>query len=387
VSTAAPPEILLVSKPLAPPWNDSGKNLPRCVAAHGERFSYRVLLPKGADVPGPRCVPEPIYGAGGAGGFSPSFASKARVLMRLLGSRGEALRHFFFAPNPATSKAARFAQKRRPLPTVQTVSSRPRDPARLGQLLFADRVVALSRATEAALVEAGVARERVVRIPPGVPLPKAPASADDRARGRKVHGLPAEGSIVLFPGDLEFSSAADTFAGAAQRLAMRSEADAVTFVLACRQKTQAAAAAGAALAERLAPLGARAIFVGEVKDMSALLAAADVVALPADDLYAKMDLPLVLIEAMALGRPVVVADVAPIHEVIERGGGVAVPGRDPEALAATLLDLATNTSRCHSLGEAAVKAVGTELSDVTCARRHEDLYAELLGAAARSQAA
>ena len=55
------PGVLFVSKPLVPPWTDSGKNLARDIAAAGERYCYHVLGTPGADAPGPNAVVEPVY--------------------------------------------------------------------------------------------------------------------------------------------------------------------------------------------------------------------------------------------------------------------------------------------------------------------------------------
>ena len=47
-----PPTVLMVSKPVAPPWNDSSKNLVKDLAQAGRGFSYRVLTPKGYQLAG-----------------------------------------------------------------------------------------------------------------------------------------------------------------------------------------------------------------------------------------------------------------------------------------------------------------------------------------------
>lgn len=56
----------------------------------------------------------------------------------------------------------------------------------------------------------------------------------------------------------------------------------------------------------------------------ALVAAADVVALPSRDLYGKTDQPLALLEAMALGRPVLIASGSAAEELAEEGAALEV---------------------------------------------------------------
>jgi glycosyltransferase involved in cell wall biosynthesis len=80
-------------------------------------------------------------------------------------------------------------------------------------------------------------------------------------------------------------------------------------------------------------LGDAATVTGERHDAPDLIAAADVFALSSDS----EALPLVLIEAMAVGTPVVATDVGGIGDVVLDGRtGLLVPRRDPRALAAAI---------------------------------------------------
>src|SRR3954468_14052877 len=103
-------DVLLVSKPIAPPWHDSSKNLVRDLATHMQRHVPVVLSQPGVRLAMPRARIEPIYAAN-ASGFSPALRDNARVLTRLLTSRKREQWHFFFAPNPKTSTVARVAAR------------------------------------------------------------------------------------------------------------------------------------------------------------------------------------------------------------------------------------------------------------------------------------
>ncbi len=114
--------LLFVTKPFAPPWHDSSSGLARTLV-HGlleqaDRPALRVLVgdqPSGFS----GLTEERVYG--GAGRFAPGIRQNLPVLMRLLRQRGERLRHFFFAPNPRTAMAARFAARLRPVPLARAV--------------------------------------------------------------------------------------------------------------------------------------------------------------------------------------------------------------------------------------------------------------------------
>jgi phosphatidylinositol alpha-1,6-mannosyltransferase len=308
--------VLFVSKPIAPPWHDGSKNLVRDVAAHLTRARPTVLTMPGAPALGDRVTMEPIYE--NAGTFAPGVLANARVLRRLVSGDPHDLWHFVFAPNTASSSAARVAHTtRRALgwkgKIVQTIASAPRTFDGVSRLLFGHTVVALSEWTRAALIGAGVQRKQLVVIPPCAAAPHA-VTDEERARLRERLDL-GNGPIVLYPGDYEVSTGADTVARAVASIARA--VPEVRVVFACRPKTKDAAAARDRIIHELDSLhtGHRTRHVGELDDLAPLLSAASVVVFPVDDLYGKVDLPLVVLEALALGIPLVLARGGPLEAI------------------------------------------------------------------------
>lgn len=324
----------------------------------------------GVELDLPRGRVEAVYGAGPSS-FGGGVAQNARVLKRLLFGRRTDLWHFFFAPNPKTSSVGRWASRLKGVPTVHTVCSAPKPGTDVRSVLFADRTVVLSAHTEAQFRAAGVPDERLVRIAPCVePLP-VPTDGEC-ARTRKELGLPA-GFLIVFPGDLEFGTGARALVEALPRL------PGATLVLACRQKTAHAVEKEKELRALITERGLdwRVFWLGETPRIHSLLAAADVVALPSETLYAKMDYPLVLLEAMSLARLVVVAKGTSAEEL---ASGDAVWSVEPtgEALAARLRD-ATDRGCRDETGRRARAAVLERFSPATMANAYEALYETLLG--------
>jgi hypothetical protein len=131
-------------------------------------------------------------------------------------------------------------------------------------------------------------------------------------------------------------------------------------VFAVRRKTPAAGPVEARIKSDAAlwGLGPHVRFLNEVDDVPGLLTLADLSILPVERLYAKMDMPLVLLEHMALGRPVVVSDSAPLRETIQGGrGGIAVKHGDVAAGGA-VVDLLRDDRARADLGRSAAARGG-----------------------------
>jgi glycosyltransferase involved in cell wall biosynthesis len=88
-------------------------------------------------------------------------------------------------------------------------------------------------------------------------------------------------------------------------------------------------------------------FVGVRQDIADILAAADVVVLPS----ISEGFPFVLLEALAMGCPVVASRVNGVPELIEdHKTGLLVPSRDPQALAKAILEVLGDPTAARKMG-------------------------------------
>jgi glycosyltransferase involved in cell wall biosynthesis len=131
-----------------------------------------------------------------------------------------------------------------------------------------------------------------------------------------------------------------------------------------------------ALAEKAQALGIedRVVFTGVRDDVPAVLAAMDVFALPSRT----EGMSNALLEAMAMGRPVVATAVDGNADLVRDGvTGRLVPSRDPEALAGALDAVLADPAAARSLGCAARRYVAESHSLPAMVSRYEQLYEEL----------
>jgi glycosyltransferase involved in cell wall biosynthesis len=112
-------------------------------------------------------------------------------------------------------------------------------------------------------------------------------------------------------------------------------------------------------------------FLGEVRDIPALVACASLFVLPS----VTEGISLTLLEAMARGLPVVATKVGGNPEVVVEGEtGVLVPARDPAALAAALLRLAGDREAGQRMGLAGRRRVERHFDVHRMVARYEALY-------------
>jgi glycosyltransferase involved in cell wall biosynthesis len=115
--------------------------------------------------------------------------------------------------------------------------------------------------------------------------------------------------------------------------------------------------------------------LGRRPDAVAFLAAADIVVNPSD----YEGLPLAVLEAMTLGKPVVATAVGGVPSAIKTmQNGILVPPRDPGRLADGLLELALSEELRNELGIEAMKYALEAHSLEAMVRSVENVYAEVL---------
>jgi glycosyltransferase involved in cell wall biosynthesis len=129
---------------------------------------------------------------------------------------------------------------------------------------------------------------------------------------------------------------------------------------------------------RRAPGGDRVEFAGYRADVDAELGQADAFVLPS----VNENLPLALLQAMALGLPCIATNVGGVREVLDAECGVIVPPGDRQALRAAMERLISEPDLAARLGEAARRRIRERFSLARCADDHVGLWSELLGLSA-----
>ena len=194
----------------------------------------------------------------------------------------------------------------------------------------AERILAVSRATAAAIEAAGVPAGKIRVVRSGV----NPHAFDAVPADRAALGLDAADLVVGCFGRLTEAKGIETLLEAWSALEI--------------PRGRLLVAGDGPLADRVAS-APRARYLGRRDDMPALMAACDIVVVPSRE---PEGIPLALLEAMAAGRAIVATDAGGTAEALEDTGALVRPG-DAGALAAAIAALAADAGRRASLGAAA----------------------------------
>jgi glycosyltransferase involved in cell wall biosynthesis len=225
-------------------------------------------------------------------------------------------------------------------------------------------VVAVSRSQVPDLRGLGYRAERVRVIPNGLP---ALRPTRNRAEVRRELGLGDDDVAAILVAVLRPEKRADRFVDAVSRAHSFDPRVRGLVVGGGPQLDEIRARAGAA--------GSGVIVLGERTDVPDLIAAADIVCVTSD----VEGLPMSVLEAMALARPIVATDVGGLREVILPGQtGSLVPATDTAAFTDEILDLASDPVRRAALGEEAFRRFHEQYTVERMVDGYVALFSDLL---------
>ncbi|HUM15894.1 MAG TPA: glycosyltransferase [Candidatus Nitrosotalea sp.] len=232
---------------------------------------------------------------------------------------------------------------------------------------LADRVITSGEAIRRMVLEAGVRPERVIAIPAGVDLGAFPFGLRSPAISRELGlGVPVVGSVAMFRGSKGHPQLLEAFARVREK---HSGASLLLVGDGVRRGWVEQLARDAKLSDSV-------VFTGFRPDVPALLGAMDCFALASTRTEG---VPQALLQAFAIGVPVVASRIGGIPEVVTDGEtGLLVESGSVESLAAAILAVLDDPEAAARRARAARALVDGRFSHETAIGRLLQLYDELL---------
>jgi glycosyltransferase involved in cell wall biosynthesis len=236
--------------------------------------------------------------------------------------------------------------------------------------LMTDKITALTERERDEHLECGIAStNKYIIIHSGVTLQQIMNTNIDIEKGKKKLGIPQNSNVIGAVGRLVPVKGHKYLVSAAKKITK--EFDNAVFVFVGDGYLESK------LERQAESLGIRdnIIFAGWRSDVIDVLDLFDILVLPS----LNEGMGKVLIEGMALGKPIVASSVGGIIDLVKNGdNGILVPPRDSDGLSDAILNLIRNKKLAQELGKNGKAKVYPEYDTTVMIRQIEDLYESLL---------
>lgn len=235
-----------------------------------------------------------------------------------------------------------------------------------------DLLLAVSQATKDEMVIAGIPESHINVLYNGIDAEAwAPNCAPESLRTE--FSIPLEAPVIGYVGRLMPEKDLKTWLRAAGIVAKQFPT--ARFVLVGEGRDESTLQELTTLAGSLG-IADQVIFPGYRRSLQSVYASFDLFVLSS----LREGLPNSILEAMALGLPVVTTDVAGAKELVVHGEtGFVVPQEEPESMAQAMLQVLSNKETHRSMGQAGRLRIEQEFSFHQRLVRIEDLYCQTVG--------
>lgn len=368
-------KILLVTRPICPPWDEASKNFAYYLAKNLSGFEFYLLtngnLP---DLP-ENVHQKPIYTASGFGYFQ-----KIRLIKHLRKLRNDFdIMHYLFTPTKQnTFLIKKFAQSKK-TKTIQTIATLREDifsDHEIKNFIFSDLIITYSNYAKAKLESLGF--QNVKKIYPGIDLNLYyPAPKDEKLMENL--GIKLEDFIVTYPGEYARLDATDDLMKMILSNSKEIKEKNIKIIFACRIKNNADAKKKEELRKILEKNGLlqNVLLPETFNTMEKVYNLSDVIIFPVRDMKGKFDIPLAIIEAMACGKPVILSNLPIFKEFANENNSLSIQAGDTEKLFSLIKDIRENKENYSTISENARKHIEENFNIKKVAEKYGEVYEKL----------
>jgi len=372
-------KILLITRPIAPPWDEASKNfafdLAKKIASEEEMELHVLTNGLLLDFP-KKIIQEPIY-THSQNDFN--FSQKIKLFKFLLFNANKfQIIHLLFTPtktNIFLIKLCLYFSKAKTIQTIATLREDIFSDQQIKKLMFADLIITYSDYAKNKLKKLNI--NNVKRIYPGIDLSKYSFQEKNRQLLKKF-GFSLNDFIVHFSGEYVRLGAIDDviegFIEVSQKISS------AKLFLAVRVKNEKDAQKKTAIIEKLknANLLEKTAFFDDGKyPMEDIYNLTDLSLFPVQDMRGKFDVPLVVIEAMACEKPVILSNIPILEEFANSNNSVTIPKGNIPYLSEKIWYFYSNKDAGKSLGKKARVYVEENFDIKNISEKYKDIYKSL----------
>ena len=366
-------KILLVTRPIAPPWDEASKNFAFYLAKTLSSFNF-FLLTNGFIPNLPSHIHQkPIYTSNKL-----SYFQKIRLLKLVRMKNDFDIIHFMLTPNKLNTFSFKTFIKSKRAKIIQTIATLREDLFKdedFKNILFADLIITYSDYAKNKLVSLGF--QNVTRIYPGIDLTHY-KKKEKKSEYMQKYGFYDSDFVINFSGEYmrlgamndvvqSFIEISKAIPNAKLSLAVRiknaQDAEKKKEVMEIFKKNN--------LIERVA------FHDDGTYEMPDIYNLCDISIFPVRDMIGKFDVPLAVIEAMACEKPVIISDLPILREFAKEENSVRIEKGNIKQLNAAILDLYENPDKRNLIGKNARLYVEENFDINSVAKQYQTVYEKL----------
>ncbi len=370
-------KILLVTRPLSPPWDEASKNFAFDLVKNITDKNITILTNTFNEELNKNIHQAQIHRES-KNDFN--FKEKVRsLLFQIKNRKNFDVIHFMFTPTKLNSFVIKNFIKNKKVKTIQTVATLREDlysDEELKNLMFGDVIVTYSKYAKQKLESFGL--KNVRQIYPGFNLNKFKPEEKDVELMKKWNLKPQD-TIVSFPGEFVRLDATDFVIDTFLDLWKDEKNHNIKYLCACRIKNEKDAEKKKEVIEKLKKAGHldKVAFSDTFGDVNKLYNLADIILFPVNNMRGKFDVPLAMIEPYACKKPVIASDLPILQEFSNDKINVIIERNNKEDLKRAILDLKNDENKRKELGENAFDFAHKTFDIKNIAEQYENIYEEL----------
>lgn len=390
-------KILLVTRPICPPWDEASKNfayyLSQNIHPHTnvKNFSppninkeigvgvkdFEIHILTNGTLPElpSNIIQESIYDSNH---FNLSQKIKLFNFLRKNKNNFDIV-HYLFTPTRLNSSLIKTFAKSK-AKTIQTVATLREDlysNKDFKKMLFADSIITYSDYSKNKLEKLGFAN--TTRIYPGIDLDLySPAPKDSEVM--KKFGIKSDDFVVTYHGEYTRLGGTDNFMKSIiQNINLMRENN-IKLILACRVKNDADKEKKEETTQIMKENKLEdCVLLAEktYTTMEKIYNLANVASFPVENMEGKFDVPLVVIEAMACEKPVIISNLPIFKEFANEQNSVRIEAGNMGKFFQSILDFKKNPERYTEIGKNARKYVEENFDIKKVAEKYKEIYKNL----------
>ncbi|HLM84268.1 MAG TPA: glycosyltransferase family 4 protein [Candidatus Bathyarchaeia archaeon] len=371
--------ILLLTRPICPPWDEGSKNFAYTLAKYAGDFEIHLLtFGKVDDLP-ENVVQHQIYS-------SPKWdwGQKIRAYSFLLseflvkGGKDYDILHSFFTPTKLNVYSLKLCLRNKKLKTIQTLATLRDDlydAEKLKKIIHADFIITYSDYAKEKLENIGFKNTK--RIYPGIDIEKY-SPAPKNSELLKKFSTADDDFVINYTGEYVRLGDMDDIVAVFSEISQISRN--FKLHLAVRVKNERDAQKKREIARKLKKENIldRVAFIDDGSYvMEDIFNLCDISIFPARTMAGKFDIPLAVIEAMACGKPVIASSIERLKYFLNNENSLLIPPGNREALKEKILYLANNSEARNDLARKSIDFVRENFAIMKVVKEYEEVYKSL----------